>query len=115
MDETSVQVCIEESQGRRILHVKGEATMPGIFGLRQAFLDALDSGCEVVLDLQAATTIDLCGLQTICSGHRTFLKRGGSLVIGNIPEPVRTVANMAGYNAERSTCPYRSGACLWRD
>ena len=102
MNCTSVAVSMEESEGCKILRVGGELTVLGIQPLRQALLDALDSGCKVVLDLEKVEEIDLCGLQIIFSGQLTFRKRGLSLLAINIPEGVRTVARWAGYGGDNS-------------
>ena len=110
-----MQITVDDSAGTRVLRASGEATLPGVAGLRAALTEAWSGGREAVLDAGGLTDIDLSGMQTICSGHRTFQNRGGNLVVRNLPECVRAAARQAAYDEKHSLCPNRRGdACVWK-
>jgi len=114
MDCTGVQIAVAEAEGRKVMRVAGELTLAGTPPLRAALLEALNAGDSVVLDLRDVKEIDLCGLQILCSAHRTFIRQDRTLSLANVPQRVRTLAGRAGYDAQRSICPYRQGGnCHW--
>jgi anti-anti-sigma factor len=112
--EDLIEIQAADVDGRRDLRVRGEVSLPRLAPLRESLRQALETGRETVLDLSEVAGIDLCGLQIICSAHRTFRRRGGSLLTTNIPPAVRDFAAAAGFDAERSLCPDRNeGGCVW--
>ncbi len=112
--DPKLQVDVRETQHFRIIHVKGELSIGSTEPLRDAFLAALQPGARTVLDAGGVTTVDLCGLQLLCSAHRTYVVNGALLEILNKSESLDRTACAAGYDASRSVCPYRRESdCLW--
>jgi anti-anti-sigma regulatory factor len=113
-------VRIEADGNRRILFVEGRLDLPNAGVLRQALLDGLEgdsagNSCTAI-DLHGAETVDLCGLQLLCSAHRTYVQGGGTLTLQGMPERFHETATHAGFVMNTLRCRHRRGIdCIWRD
>jgi anti-anti-sigma factor len=94
-DQLSIRV--EQKDGGRVVHAGGELSLAVAAEMRDVLLAAAESGEPVALNLAGITAIDLCGLQLLCSAQRTFETRGGSFVLQEISDAVRSTASDAGY------------------
>jgi anti-anti-sigma factor len=113
-------VHIEDTDGRRTLRVEGPldlANAPLLHqALRGAFELAAGGGRGTVVHLAGIASIDLCGLQLLCSAHRTFLACGGNICLQDAPAWFRKAAAAAGFSMRTLECRYRCGdECLWRE
>jgi anti-anti-sigma factor len=115
--EMAVQV--EGTNERRVLRVAGPLDIAHTAALRQALVEASDgcgAGRSTVVDLAGVTAVDLCGLQLLCSAHRTFAARGGGLSLQCRPAWFCQASTAAGFAAGTQTCgPRLCGDCLWRE
>lgn len=113
-------VHIEDADGRRTLRVEGPldlTTAPVLLSaLRGALEFAAAGGCGTVVDLAGIASVDLCGLQLICSAHRTFVACGGEIGLQGAPAWFRKAAASAGFSMCTLECRFRCGDdCLWRE
>lgn len=105
----------EEQEGARVVHVAGGLTLETAGRLQAVLVDALRPGAMVRLEAGEISRVDLCGLQLICSAHRTFRIKGACFELGETSEALRDAASAAGYQAIRSVCPFRKDLpCLWK-
>ena len=112
---SDVQVQVESVEESRVVHVAGNLTLTTAADLRAILLECFEQSPKTVLDGAAIADIDLCGLQLMCSAHRTRVLAGAAFEFGGVSERVQEVAVAAGYTARRSVCPYRrEGNCLWK-
>ncbi len=110
------EISVERSTGATVVRLRGEVKLPNLRELREVLMEQLPSGRTVEMDLGCATAIDVCGLQLMCSAHRTFRKRSARFALQQKPDWLRTTASAAGYDPKTSVCPFRNGGdCLWMD
>jgi anti-anti-sigma factor len=110
-----IQVRIEKVDGRKVVYVEGELALPAAGGLRLVLMEAMKAGQATVLDASGVTALDLCGLQLLCSAHRTYRRNGASLELRAEPPEVREIAQAAGFQGGGSACACPGdGRCLWR-
>jgi anti-anti-sigma regulatory factor len=113
--ETELRLRLHEGENGRTILVEGELSMATAAGLQAALLDSLQPGREVRLDSTGIATVDLTGLQLLCSAHRTYEAQGAGFVFGGVSEVLRKTAIAAGFDMSHSSCPNRrAGNCLWR-
>jgi anti-anti-sigma regulatory factor len=113
-------VRIEDTDIRRVLHVEGPLDLSSAPVLLQALRSAMgfagESGRGTMVDLAGITAVDLCGLQLLCSAHRTFLACGGEIGVRDVPVWFHLAATAAGFTMGTLECRYRScDRCLWRE
>jgi hypothetical protein len=97
-------------------------TITGSFGIVQIeaahtrLQEALVSNRHVVLDLSAADSIDLSGLQLVCAMHRTALEAGVKFSLALTSDSFLVdCAKLAGF-VSLAACRDRSDAtCLWAE
>jgi len=104
---------------RRVVRLEGPLDIAHAAGLRFALLEALEaSGAEggTLIDLSGVTAVDLCGLQLLCSAHRSFAGRGGAIGFEERPEWFQQASAAAGFAASTQACGSRlCQDCLWRE
>ena len=116
-------VHIEDTDNRRVLRVEGPLDLANAPVLLQALVGAMQAGATdaatgrpTVVDLAGVTSVDLCGLQLVCSAHRTFRASGGDIGLREMPAWFRQAAVAAGFTMGTLECRYRRGDdCLWRE
>src|SRR5689334_18274555 len=98
-----------------VLSVRGELSIATAAELRTALLHQLEAATPVLIDIADLSTIDLRGLQLLCSAHRTWLKDGLGFHTVHVGGAVLTTARTAGYHASGSACPMgHEQNCFWR-
>ncbi len=98
----------------RIISIAGNMTIPHISGIRDELLRELEAAEQAVLELGAISSIDVTGLQLLCSAHRSFVKKGKLIAIPGLrSDSVRTAAESAGL--PRNVCCVADSKCdcLW--
>ena len=114
-DKTSdLTVRVEEREGGRILYLEGALCLPNAGRLSDLLKEQIAPERQLSLDLARVTSVDLCGLQLICSAHRTFRRAGARLELQAASDALRQMASCAGYEVHQSVCPFRDDTCLWR-
>lgn len=113
-DDLDIRVESLETTGERLLGVEGELTLVTAAKLQTLLLEGLQPGAKTVLDGGRISVVDLCGLQLICSAHRSYMLKGASFELRNISLALQETARIAGYQACTSVCPFRrDGNCVW--
>ena len=111
----TVSIADERAEESRVLRISGVLNADSAADLRGSLLGALESADDLELDLRGVSEIDLCGLQLLCSAHRTFRRAGREVTLTAASEAVWNAADAAGYDARNSVCSIRNGGhCLWR-
>lgn len=111
----SIRTETDESTGASIFHVEGELSLATAGNLQTAVLHALRPGVRVVFDGAGLTSVDLAGLQLICSAHRTCVLSGAHFEFRAMRREFQEIAFAAGFDACTAACPYRrENECVWR-
>lgn len=114
-----IAVQVEGTDERRVLRVAGPLDIAHTAVLRRALMEASEAsgaGRSTVVDLAGVTAVDLCGLQLLCSAHRTFRAGGGGLSLQRQPAWFCQARAAAGFAASTQACgPQLCGDCLWRE
>ncbi len=118
MDSPETSIRIENDGHRRTIRIEGPLDLPNAGPVRLAILEAIEASHResrlAVLDLSSVVSVDLCGLQLLCSSHRMAVTCGVGLTLGEAPDWLAAVCTSVGFSRSRSTCPYRRGDnCLW--
>ena len=111
----SLEIRTDERNGRREFHVAGELTVSTAASLRSAILEGLEAGREIVLDARGLATVDLAGLQLVCSAHRACASRNVGFELEAASDAFWATAQVAGFKTGRPGCPgLQRPPCLWR-
>jgi anti-anti-sigma regulatory factor len=115
MDEISMeQLQDPQVPGRVTLKVRGNASISEAFALREALLEALQGGGELLVDLRALEAIDLTGLQLLCAAHRSAEQAGTKFeVIDEGNEVFRRVVADAGFQRHVGCACDTTSSCIW--
>jgi anti-anti-sigma regulatory factor len=89
----------ETSGAGRVFYAAGEVSITTASRLRVSLLEGLVSAGNDVLNLAGVEGADLSGLQLLYSAARSWQERGGQLKFEAVPEPLRALAEKAGYPA----------------
>jgi len=111
-DNADLRIRTEPDGQSRIVHLEGELSLLNAGALRTALMEGLQPGARTVLDAAGITSIDLSGLQLICSAHKTYATRGAVLEFGEVSGALRESARSAGYGTVESACDGER-RCLW--
>lgn len=85
-----------EGSSEATVHVAGELDMGSSDELREVLLDAADQHFErVIVDLGGVDLIDSSGIATLVEGLQKMRDHGGSLVLRNLNDSVRSVFEIA--------------------
>jgi|SRR5579871_6271079 len=110
-----IEIQIEDGPAERVLRVTGTLSLLTAERLLSILLAGLRTGAKTVLEAAALDQVDLCGLQLLCSAHRTYSLHDACFELRPMPEAVQIAARAAGYRADTSVCPCRrDGNCLWK-
>jgi anti-anti-sigma factor len=105
---------LDDRDGEATLKVSGELTIENAEALRRMLIQSMEGRSRLLLDLMSIESVDIAGLQLLCSAHRTAFHQQQELVfLSGIPEVLKqTVANV-GY-LHRENCAMDSNCrCLW--
>jgi len=98
----------------RTISITGDMTIPHISGIREELLQNLEGSHQVALELGAVNSIDVTGLQLLCSTHRSFVKKGGQIAIPGLNnDAVRTAAEIAGLPRNICCAANSECTCIW--
>ena len=105
-----------EVEGCRIFYLAGELELPRIDAFRAALIEGLLAGPPAVLDLSGVESIDLSGLQLVCSAYRTCVRLGGGFTLRGVREEIRSAAHAAGFRTSNPGAEALDAAgCIWGD
>lgn len=114
-DNDQMRVTMEAAEGSRVIHVEGELSLMTAGRLQAVLLEELQPGAKTVLDAAGITSVDIAGLQLICSAHRSYLSQEAEFGLAGMAEMFRDTARAAGFDACRRVCSLRRPShCLWR-
>lgn len=85
----------EDSQGFRLVRVRGEVDLSWSQRLRKAILDALGSGRPVAVDLSAVSYIDSSGIAALVEGFQNARGKGQRFSLVAVSQPVHAVLELA--------------------
>jgi anti-anti-sigma factor len=92
-----VPITFEQNEANCLIHLDGEITIAQAAELKQTLMQALKVGKDLRLDLEAATEMDITGLQLLWAADREARKLGvGFFTAGRIPEQLSAAAIEAG-------------------
>jgi anti-anti-sigma factor len=115
MKGTDMEIRIEETGANRIIHISGQLLLNTAADLQAVLLDNLHPSAKTVVNGSGIEAVDLCGLQLLCSAHRTYVMHDAGFEVEAASEELKKIARAAGYAASKSVCPYRQkGNCLWK-
>jgi len=110
-DNADLRIRTEPDGQGRIVHLEGELSLLNAGALRTVLLEGMQPGAKTVLYGAGIASIDLSGLQLMCSAHRAYAACGAVLAFGEVSGALRESARSAGYRAGESACG--CGGCLW--
>lgn len=100
--------------GSLVLKVTGELTIPFAAEFRGALLDAFDEAAGVIVDLGGVNSVDITGLQLLCSAHRTACARGKGFSVEGLTNPVLSEAACLSGFPRHVGCAVDVGkSCIW--
>lgn len=85
----------EETQGVRVVRVRGEVDLSWSQRLRKTILDALASARPVAVDLSAVTYIDSSGIAALVEGFQNARGKGQRFSLVAVSKPVHAVLELA--------------------
>lgn len=104
----------EESGDRVTLNLEGDLTVQNACALRDAIVQAQETGRHLALNLENVTGADVSCLQLFCSAHRTLVKSDRRLtLVRPLPEIFDGIVRQAGFNRERGCALDIFHDCLW--
>ena len=110
-----LEIRIESGGDHRGVHVEGTLSIATAEELRAVLLEGMQPGAKTVLDTAGILATDLCGLQLLCSAHRTAVTHDAVFELRAMSEAVRDTAHAAAFDG-KSVCRFRQGSnCLWKD
>jgi anti-anti-sigma regulatory factor len=114
-EDAGLQIRLDVTDDTRIIRAEGDLSIATAGALRTELIAGLRPGARTVLDVALLKTVDLAGVQLLCSAHRTYLRHDAAFEFGGLSDALQATALAAGYEASRSVCPYRrNGNCLWK-
>lgn len=114
-DTDGLDVLIDPAGDSRVVRIEGELSIGSVERVRAALIDGMEKGKTTVLDLAGIQAADLCGLQLLCSAHRTYAAHGAVFEVRSMCATLRDTAHAAGYDADEAVCAFRrTGNCLWK-
>lgn len=109
---------IEQRQGEQVdtlvLDVKGELTICFVGEFREALLDGLEKATGIMVNVEQVSSVDLTGLQLLCSAHRTASARNKSFTIAGRQNRVFAEAErLAGFARHVGCVKDVAKTCIW--
>ena len=105
---------IQESNGTRVLNLKGKWTIDCASELRTVLMDAMRDADHVALNLEKVTEVDLACLQLFCSAHRASLDSHTTFSWHTNPhDGFKKVVREAGYSRTLGCHKDPCKSCLW--
>lgn len=97
-----------------VLRVRGELTIPFAVEFKRELLAAFDAAVQVAVNVEEVSSIDVTGLQLLCSAHREAYARQKSFGVAGLVSPVLSeTVDLAGFQRHVG-CPADTGkTCIW--
>lgn len=107
-------VRFEQTDGKGVITLEGEITLPHAEELRSALIKAIIDSDEVAVVMENLEDIDLSCLQLLCSAHRSAARLNKPVVFsGSLPKVFKDMMSAAGFNRVTG-CKLDTGkSCLW--
>ncbi len=97
-----------------VIEVSGSMTVQCAAEIRDALIEAFDTGARVVCDLGGVEEIDTAGLQLLCSAHLTSLANSKSFAIVKLKDELeRNVLARSGFIRHIGCKQDDNKTCLW--
>ena len=114
-DIADIRISADSGADGTVIQVDGGLSLTTAGALREALLEGLRPGARTVLQAAGVTSVDISGLQLLCSAHGTYISHGASFQVDRPSEVLWEGVRGAGYGDQKSVCPYRrDGSCLWK-
>lgn len=95
-----------------LLTLSGDCTIEYAIELKEAFVQAMGSSANLLVQIENVEAVDLSFLQMLCWAHRTSAKKNRRFRIGANPsDTFRNTVVQAGYL--RSSGCIKGQECLW--
>ncbi len=105
---------IRKSNNRKILTFNGALTVHSANKMKIALMKVLVHSDHVVLDLKDVTTVDLTGLQLLCSVHRTAIHLERELTLKvPLPDLLNCIIEDSGFCRHMGCELDHKRNCLW--
>jgi len=105
---------VEMAGGKGTVTLDGEVTVRCAAEIRNVLMKALDESDEIAVDFSNVTSVDLAGLQLICSAHRSVTLAGKRLSCsGAIPDAMKKTVKEAGYDRLTGCRQDDQKSCFW--
>lgn len=103
-----------EQSGTLVLRVGGELTIPFATEFRAALLDAFAGAERVIVNLEDVGSMDITGLQLLCSAHRTAYGLQKSFQVEGLDNPaVLQSSELAGFRRHVGCAVDVGKTCIW--
>lgn len=103
-----------DSGERCILCIGGDLTIPFAGEFRGALLEALDQAASVEVDVSGVSTVDITGLQLLCSAHRAACTRHKGFFLTGRDNPVFVESvGLAGFERHVGCSRDAGKNCIW--
>jgi anti-sigma B factor antagonist len=79
-----------------VVHIDGDIDVATSDRLREEMSQLVDSGPNLVLDLNEVAFMDTIGISTLLATRSSVMEHGGSLAVRNPSSTVRRVLEMTG-------------------
>ncbi len=97
-----------------VLMVRGDLTIPFAGEFRLALIEAFNAAEMVVVNLEEVGSIDVTGLQLLCSAHREAYARRKSFGVEGLVNPVLSeVVELAGFRRHVGCSADTGKTCVW--
>jgi anti-anti-sigma factor len=93
----SLSIQCEADESTCVLRLADEVDINSSVELKQSLVDAIASGKELHLDLQAGPSLDITAIQLLWAARHEIEQRGSNFVIaGDVPEIITSALQDAG-------------------
>ena len=115
MDEMTIERLEDAAGALQGLKVAGSLTVAQAATFREALLDMLsETKGEFTVDVSAVSSLDLSGLQLLCSAHQSACKNGRRLqVVDGGNQAFRGVVADAGFQRHIGCARDTTNSCIW--
>ena len=96
--ESGVPVSLGQGDAQCLIHLQQEVDISSAAELKKLLLLAMQSGKEILVDLESATELDVTALQLLVAAGREAQRRQIKFsVAGIVPEAISSKAMQAGF------------------
>lgn len=114
MDGLTIEQREDGGSETLVLQLAGELTIPFAGDFRGALLDAFEKAATVVVDVEKLDSVDITGLQLLCSAHRTSCARSKAFrLAGEESGPFAEAVYLAGFTRHVGCARDVGKTCIW--